>query len=241
MVNGTISALHRYPVKAMAGEALDAVDVGFHGLDGDRRYAFVQSSDDPTRFPWLTIREVPALTTYRAVCLGDPAESEPPTVTTPSGATLPVTDPALRDELAARHGKPVHLHRDYRGTQDAFPISIVSLQTVAALGSLAGTLLDPLRFRMSLVVDVPGGEFPEDAWIDRTVAIGDELRVRVNKRDSRCMVINFDPASAERDPRVLRAVAQQREQCLGVYGSVERPGRVRVGDALTVLESPVAA
>ena len=131
---GTVAALFRYPVKAMAGERLDAIDVGFHGLDGDRRSAFVQSSDAPTRFPWLTIREVPALTTYRAACTADPAESAPPLVTTPDGAELPATDPALRDELAARHGGPVHLHRDYRGTQDAFPVSLMSLQTVDGLG-----------------------------------------------------------------------------------------------------------
>ena len=44
------------------------------------------------------------------------------------------------------------------------------------------------------------------------------------------MVVNFDHRTAERNPAVLRAVAQHREVCIGVYGSVEAPGLVRVGD-----------
>ena len=55
-------------------------------------------------------------------------------------------------------------------------------------------------------------------------------RIRLDVRDTRCMVINFDPRTAERDPAVLRAVAQHRETCAAVYGSCVEPGEVRVGD-----------
>jgi uncharacterized protein YcbX len=57
-----------------------------------------------------------------------------------------------------------------------------------------------------------------------------EARLRLSMRDKRCMVVNFDPDSAERDPQVLRAVARHRDTCLGVYATVEAPGAVRVGD-----------
>jgi uncharacterized protein len=40
-VLGTVAALRRYPVKSMLGEDLDAVDVTFTGLAGDRRLAVV--------------------------------------------------------------------------------------------------------------------------------------------------------------------------------------------------------
>jgi len=33
-----------------------------------------------------------------------------------------------------------------------------------------------------------------------------------------------------RDPAVLRAIARERENCLGVYGSTVVPGPVAVGD-----------
>ena len=36
---GTVAALRRYPVKSMLGEDLDASDVTFTGLAGDRRLA----------------------------------------------------------------------------------------------------------------------------------------------------------------------------------------------------------
>src|SRR5437899_1594186 len=98
----------------MAGEALTEADLGWFGLPGDRRYAFVQS-DHTGDFPWLTIRELPEMTRYRPALAGDP-EAATPQVTTPEGRTLAVTDPALARELAERSGRRVHLHRDHRGT-----------------------------------------------------------------------------------------------------------------------------
>jgi uncharacterized protein len=220
-----IAALYRYPVKAMAGERLDEAEIGWHGIEGDRRCAFVQS-DSAGDFPWLTIRQVPALTRYV------PQDGH---VRTPDGRLLDLASPELAAELAEAHGGPVHLHRDKRGLFDAFPVSLTSLQSAAALGELVGRELEPLRFRPTIVLDAPGEEFPEDALVGRTVAIGDEVQVRVDLRDERCMVINFDPHTAERDPSVLRTVAQRRDTCLGVYGSVVRPGVVRTGDPVSVV------
>jgi hypothetical protein len=37
---GQIEAIFRYPVKSMRGEQLDAATLGWHGIDGDRRFAF---------------------------------------------------------------------------------------------------------------------------------------------------------------------------------------------------------
>jgi uncharacterized protein len=221
---GTIDALFRYPVKAMAGEALTEAEVGWHGIEGDRHHAFVQS-DSRSGFPWLTIRQVPALTRY---------VPQNGSVRTPDGRVLDLDSAELAGELAAAHGGPVHLHRDQRGLFDAFPVSVMSVQTVAAIGEAVGRELAPRRFRPTLVVDVPGAEFPEDDWIGRTVAFG-EVQVRLDVRDSRCMVVNFDPDTAERDPSVLRAVVARRQKCLGVYGSVVRPGVVRVGDPIEVV------
>jgi uncharacterized protein len=224
---GTIQTLRRFPVKAMAGEQLDEAAIGWHGIDGDRRYAFVQSGSS-SDFPWLTIRQVPALTTY--------VPSADGTVRTPAGRVLGVDSEELAGELAAAHGGAVHLHRDARGLFDAFPLSLLSVQTVAALSAVVGRPLEPHRFRMSVIADLPGaGDFPEDELLGRTIALGDEVQMRLDVRDSRCMVVNFDPETAERDPSVLRAVVAQRDQCLGVYGSVVRPGVVRAGDPIAVV------
>jgi hypothetical protein len=52
---GQIKAIFRYPVKSMAGEQLDSANLGWHGLDGDRRFAFRRIADEGG-FPWLTAK-----------------------------------------------------------------------------------------------------------------------------------------------------------------------------------------
>jgi uncharacterized protein YcbX len=233
----TVRAIYRYPVKSMGAEALQAVDVDWYGVVGDRRFGFVQETDH-SDFPWLTIRDVPAMTRYGARCGAD-AEKDAPTVTTPDGRQLPVTDDALATELAAAHGTPIRLVRTFRGLFDCFPLSVLSVQTVEGLGELAARELNALRFRPTILVDAPGDDFPEDAWVGRTLQLGEgegAPRMRVDVPDRRCMVINFDHATAERDPAVLRAAAQNRDACVGVYGSVERPGVLRAGAPVTLVQ-----
>jgi uncharacterized protein YcbX len=57
-----------------------------------------------------------------------------------------------------------------------------------------------------------------------------ELRMRVDQRDRRCVVVTVDPVTLRRDPAILRAIARERGARLGVYGSAVAPGRVAVGD-----------
>ena len=57
---GTVEQLNRYPVKSMRAEPLTEAEVGYRGIKGDRRYAFIQGNDR-SNFPWLTAREIPRL------------------------------------------------------------------------------------------------------------------------------------------------------------------------------------
>ena len=224
-VLGHVAELWRYPVKSMAGERLDAAEVGWHGLPGDRRWGFVQDALVRSGFPYQTIRERSEMVRYRPRLVepGDPDRSAV-MVRTPGGEELAVDDPALAADVA----EGIHPIKLDRGVFDAAPLSLISRQTVEALGGLVGRELAPVRFRANLVVDA-AGEWPEDGWVGRVLRVGG-MRMRIDRRDSRCVVINVDPDSAERDARVLRAVAQQRQACLGVYGSVVEPGPVRTGD-----------
>jgi uncharacterized protein len=225
-MQATVAEIYRYPVKAMAGEPLREADLGWHGVPGDRRYAFVQS-DHTGDFPWLTIREVPRMLLYRPAAAPDP--EQPPTVRTPDGDELAIGDPRLAGLLSTAARRRIHLHRDHRGNFDSSTVSVISVQAVAALSELVGRPLGPVRFRPNLVIDAPGHEFPEEALLGRRLSVG-AATVRLDRRDERCMVINFDHRTAERNPAVLRAVAQHREVRIGVYGTVETPGLVRVGD-----------
>src|SRR5947199_10076582 len=62
---GRVTALWRYPVKSMAAEQLDAVEVSWHGLAGDRRWAFIRDGQVRSGFPWLTIRERHEMARYQ--------------------------------------------------------------------------------------------------------------------------------------------------------------------------------
>jgi uncharacterized protein len=228
---GTLAELWRYPVKSMAGERLEEAEVSWHGVEGDRRWAFVRPGLERSSFPWLTIRERPEMARYTPA-FSDPGrpEASATLVRTPDGIELDVADPAL----AARLGEGVRVIKQNRGIPDIAPLSVISTATIAGLAALVDARLDVRRFRPNLLVDAKG-DFPEDGWVGRVLRIGG-MRMRVDQRDQRCVMINVDPDTTERDPAVLKAVARERATCLGVYGTTVQPGRVAVGDAVELVD-----
>jgi uncharacterized protein YcbX len=228
---GCVAALWRYPVKSMAEEALEHAEVSWNGLPGDRRWAFIRKGVASSGFPWLTIRERPGLWRYRpSFVRPDLPDKSRTVVRTPDGAELDVVAPALSAEL----GEGVRVIRSERGLFDAMPLSVLTTQTLDALSTLVGATLDARRFRPNLLIDSAAAEpFREDTWVGRVLRIG-ELRVRIDKRDQRCVMVNVDPVTTRRSAAVLRAIAREREACLGVYGSTVQPGRVAVGDPVFV-------
>ena len=229
-VVGRVVGLWRYPVKSMGGEALPEADIGWHGLSGDRRWAFIRSSVAHSGFPWFTLRQRHDLGRYRPF-FADPArpDKSKTMVRTPSGDTFEVVDPALVAEL---YKDEVRLIKQDRGNFDSFPLSMISTQTVDWLGGKVGATLDVQRFRPNILVEAAGeAPFAEDDWLGKVLRIGG-MRMRVDRRDSRCVVITLDPGTGERNPAVLRTVAEDREGRLGVYGTTVEPGRVAVDDSV---------
>lgn len=228
---GRVAGLWRYPVKSMAAEPLESVEVSWHGLAGDRRWAFIRDGMERSGFPWLTIRERPDMRHYRPSFVEpDRVEASLTMVSTPSGRDLDVADPALAAEL----GPGVRMIRQSVGVFDTLPLSLITRQTVAGLGALVGAELAVQRFRPNLLVDALGdAPFPEDAWVGSGLRIG-AFQMRVDKRDQRCVMVNLDPETSESDPRVLRAIAGERQSRLGVYATIVQPGRVAVGDPVII-------
>jgi uncharacterized protein YcbX len=228
---GWVAALWRYPVKSMAAEALEHAEVSWHGVPGDRRWAFIRQGKVTSGFPWLTIRERPDLWHYRpSLVQPDLPDTSRTIVVTPAGSELDIVAPALAAEL----GDGVSLIRSERGLFDTMPLSVLTTQTVAALSTLVGDTLDARRFRPTLLIDGSSrAPFREDTWVGRVLRIG-ALRLRIDKRDQRCVMVNVDPVTARRSPAVLRTIARERDACLGVYGSTVQPGRVAVGDPVVI-------
>jgi len=225
---GRVTGLWRYPVKSMGAEVLSEARVDWHGFEGDRRWAFIRNNKVPSGFPWLTLRECPGMNGYvpSFVNPGQP-DTSPTVVRTPDGEVLNVTDPALGRSLDADGAQVI---RQARGVFDTFPLSLITTQTIEQLGDRLGKPLDVQRFRPNILVEATDDSpFPEDDWVGQVLCFGD-VRMRVDKRDGRCVVITIDPLTAERTPAILKTVVEDREGCLGVYGTTVQPGNVAIGD-----------
>lgn len=228
---GRVAALFRYPVKSMAAEPVENVDVSWHGLLGDRRWAFLRPDVPSNGLPWLTLRQRNDLNAYRP-CWAEPErpDASKVIVQTPAGARYDVTEPALAAEL----GAGVRAMKLGRGTFDTMPLSLITTRTVERIGALVGTELNVLRFRPNLLIETHGdAEFQEDEWVGHGLTIG-TAQMRIDARDKRCAVVAIDPDTGHCDPEVLRAIITHRQNRLGVYGSTVHPGHMAIGDPVVL-------
>jgi uncharacterized protein YcbX len=230
---GRIRAIYRYPVKSMAGERMSSAELGWHGLEGDRRFA-IRRSGVTTGMPWLTAGRLPSLVTY--LPLRDADDALPSRVRTPNGEELELHGDALRAELTAAHGAPVELMQLKNGIFDDGALSIITTNAIATVSGAAGVDAEPRRFRPNLLIETAdGAPFPEEAWIGQRLRIGDAEdapSVSICTRDVRCAMLNIDPDTAATDPRLFKAAVRINQNCAGVYATIIRTGLVRVGDAL---------
>lgn len=230
---GEIEALYRYPVKSMGGEPLEAADLGWHGLDGDRRLA-LRRIGDRGGFPWLSASKLPELILFAPVRRGGAVGGSLPThVRTPEGDELELFGEELAAEIGRRHGAPVEMTHLDRGIFDEASLSVITSATVGAIGSLASQPPDVRRFRPNVLIasrrSVP---FEEDEWVGGVLSFGetgDAAAACVTNRDERCSMVNFDPDSARTTAEVLKAIVRERDNKAGVYGTVARRGRLAVG------------
>ena len=235
---GHVDAIFRYPVKSMGGERLEVANLGWHGLDGDRRLAF-RRMDDRSGFPWLTASKLPGLllfTPHRNED-SDGAQGDLPThIRTPDGEELPVFGDDLAAEVGRRYGAPVQMMQLNHGIFDEASISVIASDTVREISRLAGRSPDVRRFRPNVVVrllrSVP---FQEDEWLGGVLSFGegdDAPAITVTMRDVRCSMVNPDPDSASPAPEMLKAVVRANQNNAGIYGTVTRIGRLAVGESI---------
>jgi uncharacterized protein YcbX len=230
---GQVEAIFRYPVKSMRGERLEVAQLGWHGLDGDRRLAF-RRIDNRSGFPWLTASRLPDLLLFAPLRREEDAQGDLPThVRTPDGEELPVFGEDLAAEVGRRYGTPVQMMQLNHGVFDEASISVIASETVREIGRLAGRSLDVRRFRPNVVVrllrPVP---FEEDEWLGGVLSFGegeDAPAITVTMRDVRCSMVNLDPDTARPAPEVLKAVVGAHQNTAGIYGAVTRIGRLAVG------------
>jgi uncharacterized protein YcbX len=137
---------------------------------------------------------------------------------------------------------------DYRDTVTDFALPAGTFFDAAAVHVLTTATLDRLRelypqgrfearrFRPNLVVapvhDVQ--DFIENGWINHTLAIGDDVRLRITGGCPRCVMTTLAQADLPQDPGILRTAAQHNQVTVGVYAAVVQGGRIRRGDPVRV-------
>lgn len=115
---------------------------------------------------------------------------------------------------------------------DDLPLHIVTTKSLESLRKLKpDTDFDVLRFRPNILIELsnPTEDFPELAWIGKTLRVGNAV-LKIEKATKRCIMTTHVQPSLRRDLAVLEIVVREAQARLGVYASVQKPGTVALGD-----------
>lgn len=264
---GVITAIHRYPVKSMMGEELNATRVGAKGVLGDRVFSVADpatgklaSAKNPSKWPGLF--------SYRAA-FGAPLNNgmlRPVQITFPDGSSVSTEDKQIEDKLSASLGKPVRFlagplatgvleeywpdvdglaRRDVVTDETTpagtfFDCAMIHFLTTATLDSLRSSYIEgrfeSRRFRPNFVIETEPGfkGFPENQWDERTLAIGDEVKLKITGPCGRCVMTTLAQGDLPKDIGILKAAAKANEARVGAYASVLMGGDVRRGDIVRI-------
>jgi len=247
----TVSRLSVTPVRALALQHPERIELEEHGVRDDRRYTLLedgrifdgtklgalvqvraQLEHDPERLT-LTFPDGEVVT--GEVALGEPIH---PVIYDRRFTARPVIGP-WADALSAHAGRSLQLIRSERlpRERDRNPVSIVSEASVAELARQGndGRPLDARRFRM--LIQIAGASRPhqEDEWMGSEVRIGEAV-VCVTRPDPRCVITTQDPDTGRPDFPTLKVIGAYRGRGVdgkldfGVYADVVTPGSVAIGD-----------
>jgi uncharacterized protein YcbX len=251
----TVARLNIAPVRSLGLETRRAIDLTPLGVAEDRRFYLV---DDGGRLIDQLIAgelvQVAAWTDAEATVLRltfpdgrvieDEVRLDGPIETDVHKRTAVghIVDGPWAEALTAFIGRPIRLVRCDRigGTRKAHPASIVTDGSLDALGGALGVGgVDARRFRM--LIELEGGEpHEEDTWVHRQIGLGETV-LRISAPMPRCAMTTHDPETGRRDYDTLRAIkdyrglANGKHLMFGVWGEVETPGVIRVGDPVRVL------
>ncbi|MBZ9994831.1 MULTISPECIES: MOSC domain-containing protein [unclassified Mesorhizobium] len=236
---GTVTELWRYPASSLAGERRGAISVGQAGIDGDRLFGLVDTSDNEIARPDRDAKwhKVPRIRTR----LNNDRELQ---IAVPDGDWLAAPGAECDRVVSAYLGFAASIRPfgqenappAYSGplTQARYGKAPIHLLTTASLARLKALhpegAADPRRFRPNIVVDMTAveGSFPETEWIGKKLAIGD-LLLTISEPCRRCGFTIISQDGFDHDPGILRNLVRHNAHNLGVYCTVDRPGHVEIG------------
>src|SRR6266511_4982135 len=210
-----VAGLWRYPVKSLAGERLDMVELTSDGIAGDR---IVRVQDRRGRV--ITSRTHPRLLALRG-SLGADAE--------PLIDGHPWAAPEAAAAVRAAAGADARLMRnDGPDRFDVLPLLVATDGAIARLG------VDRRRLRPNIFIAGVDG-LAERGWPGRRIRIGAAL-IDIAKLRGRCVMTTFDPDTQEQDLSVLRRIVSDFGGRMALDCAVVTGGRIRVGDPVELMD-----
>jgi hypothetical protein len=212
-MNLTVGALWRYPVKTLAGEALDVAEVTTNGIVGDR-VVHVRGPEGVR-----TSRRHHNLLGLHAT-LGLDGE--------PLVDGEPWTSPDVLDRVRGAAGADATLVR-FDGPErfDILPLLVATDGAVAEFGR------DVRRLRPNIVIDGVDG-MDETLWPGAELHIGDAV-IALDSLRGRCPMTTVDPDTLVVDREVLKDIIRRFDGKLALNAAVVHPGVIRVGDTVDLI------
>ncbi len=208
---GTTIALWRYPIKSLRGEALETTRIEAGGIPGDRGSSLII-----TRGHARLGKPYRGKEDERLHRLGSGDEA----VSAANERSVAI------DVVAANSG------HEY----DAAPISILVDCWMEGLNAAVGYGVEHQRFRPNMFLAAhPRMDVDEPAFTGRVLRIG-TVRLKVRSPIGRCVTTTYAQRPGASDPAILRYIASERGNAMGIYCDVLRAGAVRIGDVLVLEE-----
>ncbi|MCM0612252.1 MOSC domain-containing protein [Marinobacter sediminum] len=259
-----VHSLWIYPVKSLAGIAVQGFELDDFGPSGDRRWMII---DDDRHF--VTQRGNPELARIGTRFVGDRVEVDIPGE---GRFTLRATGEALRvqvwrdwaesfvGELAANEALSRYCGSRFRfvympdasfrrvdaarvqdmrrvSFADGFPLLVTNIASLNELNERLRSPVEMRRFRPNIVVD-GARPWAEDHWQELTIG---NARLSLVKPCSRCVMTTVDPDAGTKDASVqpLKTLAGYRRTEDGVIFGMnaihESLGRIKVGDPVVII------
>jgi uncharacterized protein len=254
--NVQVQSIYRYPVKGLTPEKLDSVRLEpGQTLPADRKYAIENgpSGFDPaapgyfpkTQFLMLMRNERLATletryhdASHTLVIRHDNREAARADLSTREGRVA--VEAFFRRFMPAElRGPPKVLQADGHSFSDvaAKVVSIINLASVAALETVVGVPVNPLRFRANLYLE-GWPAWHEFGLLGQKITIGG-ARLKVVKRIVRCAATNVDPDTGIRDLTIPATLMRTFDHMdCGIYAQVIEGGEIGIGSTVVVPDEP---
>jgi uncharacterized protein YcbX len=208
-----VQQLWRYPVKSMAGEALERAELRADGVAGDRL---------------VVVRGPNGIVTSRTR----------PQLLALHGTTSAAGEP-LVEHLPVGHSHVTKLVEMAAGPQaelmlltttdrfDVLPLLVATDGAIRAFGR------DGRRLRPNIVLGGVEGLAERD-WEGARLKIGD-AEIRLDSLRARCVMTTFHPDTLAQDVDVLRDIHARFGGKIALNAAVEQPGTIALGDAAEIV------